>query len=270
MSADPDPFPMTALHQRPVLNLERRSFSALALATVCVAVPVRAQGTASGPTAGSGTPPVNLMSLSASASAEVTMDTLSVTLAATREGPDAGTVQAQLRQALDAALTEARKVARPKALEVQTGGFSLSPRYASPPNRASAPSIVGWTGRAELLIEGRDLQAVAQLAGRLPTVTVAQVRFALSREAREQAEEDTTQQAIARFRARADSYARQFGFGGYQIREVQVGLHEPMPVMARTPMLRAAAMAAPDDALPVEAGKATVSSTVSGSVQMVR
>ena len=252
----------------PVLRLAR--MSALALSWVGVALPVHAQVVAAGSTTGPGSPPVNLMSLSASASAEVTMDTLSVTLAATREGPDAATVQAQLRQALDSALAEARKAARPKALEVQTGGFSLSPRYASTPNRAAAPSIVGWTGRAELLIEGRDLQAVAQLAGRLPSVTVAQVRFALSREAREQAEEDTAQQAIARFRARAESYARQFGFGGYQIREVQVGQQEPMPVMVRAPMLRAAAMAAPDESLPVEAGKATVSSTVSGSVQMLR
>ena len=268
MSAVTNPSHMSARNRRPVLSLAW--LSALTLAGVCVSLPVHAQGAASGATAGSGSPPANLMSLSANASAEVTMDTLSVTLAATREGPDAGSVQAQLRQALDSALTEARKVARPKALEVQTGGFSLSPRYASTPNRASAPSIVGWVGRAELLIEGRDLQAVAQLAGRLPTVTVAQVRFALSREAREQAEEDTTQQAISRFRARAESYARQFGFTGYQIREVQVGLQEPMPVLSRAPMVRAAAMASVDEALPVEAGKATVSSTVSGSVQMLR
>lgn len=214
--------------------------------------------------------PVNVMSLSASASLEVTLDTLAVTMAATREGADAGTVQSQLRQALDMALAEARKAARPKALEVQTGAFSLSPRYAPNTNRAGSPAIVGWIGRAELLIEGRDLTAVAQLAGRLPTMAVAQVRFALSREARELAEEETTQQAIARFRSRADQYARQFGFSGYQIREVQVGLQEPVVAVSRPPMLRATAMATVDEALPVEAGKTTVNSTVSGSVQMTR
>jgi hypothetical protein len=35
-------------------------------------------------------------------------------------------------------------------------------------------------------------------------------------------------------------------------------------------MMRAAAMPAAEEALPVEAGKTTVSSTVSGSVQMLR
>ena len=210
------------------------------------------------------------MSLSAAATQEVTMDTLSVTLAVVREGQDAALVQAQLRQVLDAALVEARKAAKPKALEVQTGAFSLNPRYANPSNRSAAPNIAGWTGRAELLIEGRDLPAVAQLVGRLTTLTVARVGFALSREARERVEEEATQQAITRFRARADGYSRQFGFGGYQIREVQVGLQDAPVIMARAPMMRATAAPAAEEALPVEAGKATVSVSVSGTVQMVR
>lgn len=232
----------------------------------------KAQPAATTPTTSPVTP-ANVMGLSASASIEVTLDTLSVTMAAVREGAEAATVQAQLRQALEAALTEARKAARPQALEVQTGGFSLSPRYAAASSRpagSTAPTIVGWTGRAELLIEGRDLSAVAQLTARLPTMTVARVGFGLSREARERVEEEAAQQAIARFRARAENYARQFGFAGFQIREVQVGLQEPPLMMTRAPMMRAAAMAAPEEALPVEAGKTSVNANVSGSVQMLR
>lgn len=198
------------------------------------------------------------------------MDTLSVTLAVVREGQDAAVVQAQLRQVLDAALAEARKAAKPKALEVQSGMFALNPRYTNPANRSAAPTIAGWSGRAELLIEGRDLPAVAQLVGRLNTLTVARVGFSLSREARERVEEEATQQAIARFRSRAEAYSRQFGFAGYQIREVQVGLQDAPVMMARAPMMRATAAPAADDALPVEAGKTTVSVTVSGSVQMMR
>ena len=215
-------------------------------------------------------PPSNLMSLSAASTQEVTMDTLSVTLAVVREGQDAAAVQAQLRQVLDAALAEARKAAKPKALEVQTGMFSLNPRYTSPANRSAAPAIAGWSGRAELLIEGRDLPAVAQLVGRLTTLTVSRVGFSLSREARERVEDEATQQAIARFRARAEAYSRQFGFAGYQIREVQVGLQDVPVMMARAPMMRAAAASSAEESLPVEAGKATVSVTVSGSVQMLR
>ena len=111
---------------------------------------------------------------------------------------------------------------------------------------------------------------MAQLVARLPTVSVARVSFGLSREAREQVEQETTRQAITRFRTQAEGYARQFGFSGYEIREVQVGLQEPPVMLARAPMMRAAAAPVAEEPLPVEAGKTTVSSTVSGSVRMVR
>ena len=75
-------------------------------------------------------PPQGVLSLSASASVEVTKDLLAVTFSTTREGTDANAVQAQLKQALDAALAEAKKAARPGQVDVQTGNFSLFPRYA--------------------------------------------------------------------------------------------------------------------------------------------
>jgi predicted secreted protein len=209
-------------------------------------------------------PPLNVLSLSASASAEVTMDLLSVTLSTTREGPDAGTVQSQLKQALDAALAEARRVAKPGQVDVQTGNFALYPRYAA------KGGITGWQGRAELLLEGRDTQAIAQLTGRIQTLTIGRVGYGLSREARERVEAEVTAQAITRFRERALAHAQQFGFAGYTLREVLVGSQDA-PMFAAVPQMRMKSAAlASDEALPVEAGKATVTSTVSGSVQMMK
>ncbi|HSQ72730.1 MAG TPA: SIMPL domain-containing protein, partial [Rubrivivax sp.] len=127
--------------------------------------------------------------------------------------------------------------------------------------------IVGWSGSTELVVEGRDTQAIAQLTGRIRTLSIARVGFSLSREAHEKVEGEVSQQAIARFRARADAVARQFGFGGYTVREVAVSSDQPPGTPM--PMMRSqAAMAMADEALPVAAGKATVSATVSGSVQM--
>lgn len=213
--------------------------------------------------------PQNVVSLSAEASREVQQDLLSITLSVTKEGTEAAAVQTQLRQALDGALTEARKVARPNLLEVRTGAFTLMPRYAPKPG-SNGSSINGWQGRAELVIEGSDIAAISQLAGRLNTLAVARVAFGLSKDAREKAEADVAAQAITRFKARAESYAQQFGFGSYSLREVVVGGSEVggSPVQ---PMFRARAMSAAgasDEVQPVEAGKATVSVTVSGSVQL--
>jgi len=207
--------------------------------------------------------PSDMLTLAASAALDVQHDVISMTLSATREGSDAAAVQGQLRQALDAALAEARKAQRPGQLDAHTGAFSLTPRYSGKGN-----VISGWVGQAELVLEGRDMSAIAQLAGRLTTLTVARVAYALARETRERAEADVAAQAIARFRARAADYAKLFGFAGYSVRQVNVGTSEPsLPV----PRMRAmASAAAGDDSIPVEAGKATVTVTVNGSVQMTR
>ena len=207
--------------------------------------------------------PQNVVSLSASASTEITKDWLSITFSTTREGSDAGAVQNQLRQALDAALAEARKIAKPGQVEVQTGGFSLYPRYAP-----KGTGITGWQGSTELIVQGRDTQAISQLTGRVQTLSIARVAFSLSREAREKVEGDVTAEAIARFRARADAVSQQFGFTGYVVREVSVSSDASQ--MASQPLMRMQSARAPgaDEALPVEAGKALVTATVSGSVQM--
>ena len=208
--------------------------------------------------------PQNVVNLNAEASLELPQDLLVVTLSVTREGVEPAAVQAQLRQALDSALAEARKAVRAGQLDLRTGAFSVSPRYAAKPT-PGGNNITGWLGRAELVIEGKDIAAISQLAGRLSTLQVVRTGFGLSREAREKVEAEVAAQAISRFRTRAQAYAQHFGFGSYVLREVTVGGGE-----VGAPLLRARLMssATADEAQPVEAGKAVVSVTVSGSIQL--
>jgi predicted secreted protein len=206
-------------------------------------------------------PPEGVVSLSSSASIEVTRDLMSIVFSTTKEGSDAAAVQSQLKQALDAALAEAKKAARPGQVDVQTGNFTLSPRYT---NKGVAS---GWQGTAELVVEGRDMQAIGQLSGRITTLTINRVGYNLSRELREKAEGEITAQAIARYRAKAADYAKQFGYSGYVIREVNVNTSEPGPGRPM-PMMMKAAVSSADESLPVEAGKGTVTVNVNGSVQM--
>jgi predicted secreted protein len=207
-------------------------------------------------------PPSGVVALTASATVEVPKDLLSVTLTLTRDGPDAGAVQTQLKQALEAALAEARRAARPGQVDVQTGNFSLFPRSNG------KGLITAWQGTAELQVEGRDTAAIAQLVGRISTMTVGRVVQGLSREQREKAEGEVTAQAIARYRAKAADAAKAFGYGSYVIREVNVSSNDPPPFV---PMVRAQMMSkdsAESAALPTEAGRAAVTVTVSGSVQL--
>ncbi len=225
------------------------AFAALAL---CTALPARADTP----------PPLGVLSLSATASVEVTKDLLAITFSTTKEGTDANVVQAQLKQALDAALAEAKKAARPGQVEVQTGTFSLYPRYAA------KGGINGWQGTAEIIVEGREMTAIGQLSGRITTMTVARVSYRLSREANQKVEGEVAAEAIARYRAKAGEYAKQFGYAGYTLREVNVTTTEPQQGPAPMFRAQASAMSSAGDALSVEPGKALVNANVNGTVQM--
>ncbi len=208
-------------------------------------------------------PPQNVVGLAASATLEVNKDLLSVTLSTSREGSEAAAVQAGLQQALDAALAEARKFAKPGQIEVQTGAFSVFPRHSG------KGLITGWQGTAELIVEGRDIPGIARLVANLGSLSIARVASVLSREQREKVESEVAARAIASFQAKASGYARQFGFSGFSLREVNVGTSEPMAAMAYESSKRSmqAELAA---ALPVELGKGSVTVTVNGTVQLTR
>ena len=207
-------------------------------------------------------PPQNVLQLSADSTVEVQQDLLSMTLNTTREAADAATVQTQLRTALDAALTEARKNAQPGQLDVRTGNFNLAPRFSRD------GKMTGWRGTASLVLEGRDFPRITQTAARISTLTIANIGFGLSRE--QQAKTQTEAQAVAidNFKQRADELAKRFGFSGYTLREVAVNAHLGGPVQPRMMAMEAAAKAASDAPVPIEPGKANVVVNVSGSVQL--
>lgn len=206
--------------------------------------------------------PENQVQLSASATIEVPQDWLTMTLTTSRDGLDAAVVQSQLKQALDAALQQARAAAQPGQLEVRTGAFQLYPR------NGRDGRINGWQGRVELVLEGRDFVAIGATAGRMQTLTMGGVQFGLSREQRAKVETEVQAQAIAGFRAKAGDIARGFGFTSYALREVAVNADNQMFAQRPRMMAMEAKTAVADAPIPLEAGKASVTVSVSGSVQL--
>ena len=204
----------------------------------------------------------NVVQLSANAAVEVQQDLLAITINTTREAADANTVQTQLKIALDAALTEAKKYVVPGQLDVRTGNFSLYPRYGKD------SKISGWQGSTELVLEGRDFAKISSTAGKIQTLTIGSVAFSLSREQRNKVESEAQQIAIERFRSKASDITKSFGLSSYTLREIAVNAGDqgfaPRPNYRG---MQASAMAA-ESAVPVEAGKSTVVVTVSGSVQL--
>lgn len=200
------------------------------------------------------------VSLSAQAQVQVVPDLLTFSLTTVREASAAQAVQAQLKSALDAALSSVRADTAPGLMDVRTGRFGLSPRYARDGN------ITGWQGSAELVLEGSDFVRLAGAAGKVQSLSVARVSFGLSPAQRERAQAQAQTQAIAMFRQRAADIAHAFGATGYVVDDVNVQFDDAFVQPRREMMtVRAMADAAP---VPVEAGLMTVSVSASGSVRL--
>jgi predicted secreted protein len=206
--------------------------------------------------------PEGVISLNTSATVQVPNDWIAVQFTTSKEGTDANAVQSALKEAVGSALAQARQVAKPEGhVEVQGGGFSLQPRF-------NAKGMVnGWTGTTSMVVQGRDMGTIAELAGRVQSMTVGSLDYSVSREAREKVEGEVAAQAIARFRAKAADYAKAFGYATFTVRDANVGIDNGQPTPR--PYVRKAAMASSlSEALPVEAGSGTVTANVNGSVQL--
>ena len=167
----------------------------------------------------------NVAQLSASGSVDVQQDLLSITLNTNAGGADANAVQTQLKQALEAALAIARPAVLAGQLDVRTGNFSLYPRYDK------NGKINGWQGSTELVLEGRDFSRITSTAGKIQSLTMGNVSFALSKEQRAKVETEAQTLAIERFKAKALDVSKGFGFTGYALREVNINAKDRKSVV---------------------------------------
>ncbi len=246
--------------------------AALALATVAPAAhaqatPVAPAGAAPAPN-GADAARGAVLTLSASGVIEVLQDWLTVQLEVTREGPDAATVQAQLRAAFDAGVTAARAgvapvASTPGAAQFNTAGFGVYPRYGRDGR------INGWQGSARLNLEGRDTARIAQLAANIPGMVVVGSSYSLSREQRIAVENQAQAQAIERFRARAQALAQAWGASAWVLRDASFsavdGSSNQRP-LAYARGAAASASAEPAPPIPTEPGRTQVLVSMTGAV----
>lgn len=207
----------------------------------------------------------NVVQLSASASVQVPQDWLVVTLSVTRDGRQVQEVQQQLQQVLEPALRNAKTMAQGEDLQVSSGDLGVYPRHDS-----NSGKVVGWQGRAELLLQGRDFARITQAAAKIEGLTLSNMAFTLSSKGKAQVQEQAQSQAVAAFRERAQQLTQAFGLNSYTLREVRVqtqGGYAPRVHMAQA-SLRMGAPQAEAAPMPVEAGTTEVVVEVSGSIQM--
>ena len=203
------------------------------------------------------------LTLQASASTEVSQDTVHITLAAEFEAAS----QAEATTKLSAVLDEAvKRTQGAKGIDVQTSGYNVWPSVDE------KGKIQNWRARGEIILESKDFAAASALASKLSdNVAISQIQFSLSRQARDAAEEKLLSQAADAFSARAQAAAKAFGYNSYRVQQLElsgggsaVPVPRPMVAMAKSNFSSAS------DSIdaPLEAGEVTVTLSVNGTVAL--
>ena len=237
----------------------RASLAGAALTMAC-ALPAAAFAQATSPAPAR--PELPQLSLEAAASSEIAQDKVEITMGSDYEGADQAKVSDQLNKLLASTLATAKRNTK---VESRSGNYRV---WA---NTDKAGKIIGWRGRAEIILESKDFVAASTLAGELSkSMAVSNINFSLSREAQQAEEQRLLVEAAKAFRARATSASQAFGFGGYNVRQLDLSgsgmSYQPRPMMA---MRAAAPEAKMSDSVPMEAGKATVTVSVRGTVELL-
>ena len=202
--------------------------------------------------------PRDEVEIAASAERELPPDTFVASVYAEADGAHQREVAAKVNAAIAWALEQARAAS---GVTARTQQYYTTPIY-------DEHRITGWRARQSLRLEGRDAKALSDLLGVVQERTaIESLGSAVSTAARSAAEEALTNEAIARFQARASQVAAAFGRRGYRLGRVGIssaGGAEPPAIHAA----RAGAFADRAAPPPIEAGTQTLSVSVAGTIEL--
>ncbi len=210
------------------------------------------------PARAEGAPPSDRLQLTASASKPVTADRLLVRLYAQAEGRELGRVADEVNRRIRKAVERAQ---REPAVKVETQGYSTSPIYR---NRRQE----GWRVRQVILLRSPDLATLGTLLGRLQEeLALEGMVWELSPQLREQVLAGLREEAVARFRDKAQAMAAAFGYRGYRLVQASVndGGQGPRPVPYRAMEMKAGGVQPPT----LVPGEQSLSVTISGTVWLI-
>lgn len=196
-----------------------------------------------------------VVTVTASASRDVTNDRMTAVLRAEADDMDASRAANQVNQRMARALAHAKAQA---GVEARTAGYSSY--QVSEPNKPAR-----WRVSQSLSLESSDFVALSALVSKLQgddRLLLSGVAFDVSPQARRTVENELTVDAIRRWQERAQIAARAFGAEHYRAGRVTVQTNElgrPQPMFKAG--VAASASVAP---ISVEGGTSEVTVAVSG------
>lgn len=196
---------------------------------------------------------------------EIPNDQMNAVLSVELSDKDAARLAQQIATLMNDAM---KKASAYPAVKTTSGSQNTWPVYG--PGFASSSKLESWRGRAEVRLESRDFKAASELIAKLQDkLQLNGVTFSVAPDTRRKLEEAMTAEAIAAFRARAETVRSAWNAKGYRLVDMNLGAAGgPQPYM---PMVRA--MKAMDGAESVPAqdmagGDTRLVVNVSGSIEL--
>ena len=193
----------------------------------------------------------NLVNLEAQATGEATTDRMQAMVALELNGANPARLARQGNERLQKALD---LLSRQHAVQYGSAEYQTEPIYDYP--KDASPRQTGWHLTATLRLTSQDTNAMGDVLGKLQEsgFAVQSLGFILSRERRDQLEDQLTAQGLKRFATRAEQVSQALDGKGYRIVQLRIQTNSPPqegPVFRRQ-MRAMAAEAAPLPAAPAQ------------------
>ncbi len=197
----------------------------------------------------------NRVHFSVTSGRDVANDWVTAVVGVTAEDVDAASVADTVNRTMAWALEKVRAESRVKS---KSGGYNTYPVHEKGRLRR-------WRAQQSLIIESANVDAMTKLIGQLQEqLQLQSFQFSVSRETREQVEEELVTEALTAFQARAKLIQGGLGSGGYAIDDIHVDTGH---IGGPRPMRMLAEAAYADVAPPaVEGGTSRVQVSVRGSI----
>lgn len=230
----------------------------LALAAALLAAPLSAPVLADTPL------PYQRVSFSTEVAREIPNDQMNAVLSVEISDKDPTRLAQQIATLMNDAM---KKAAAYPAVKTTSGSQNTWPVYG--PGLVASSKLESWRGRAEVRLESRDFKAASELIAKLQgTLQLNGVTFSVAPDTRRKVEEAMTTEAIASFRARAETVRGAWAAKGYRLVDMNLGsAGGPQPYMA---MMRAG-KAIDAEAVPAQdmaGGDTRLVVNVSGSIEL--
>ncbi len=204
--------------------------------------------------------PLNVFTLSASASGEAANDLMRVTIVAQDEGEDSADLQSRVNATTQWALSRLRPYTQ---IDVKTQDYQTFPKYNKNRN-----NIIGWRASQTLHLETTDVKSAGDAIRKLQErLQVTSIRFEPTPSTRSGVEDQLINEALDAFKQRAQLIRSNIGAPGYNLLNinVQTGASFAQPKFrGDVAMMRSESVAQPA----LEAGSSVITVNVTGRIQL--